>query len=40
MQTVFWIGVYPELTKPILDFVIEAIASFVSSRQKEPFRVL
>jgi CDP-6-deoxy-D-xylo-4-hexulose-3-dehydrase len=30
MNNVFWIGVYPGLTKPMLQFVIETITEFVS----------
>jgi CDP-6-deoxy-D-xylo-4-hexulose-3-dehydrase len=30
MNNVFWIGVYPGLTKPMLDFVVETITSFAS----------
>jgi CDP-6-deoxy-D-xylo-4-hexulose-3-dehydrase len=29
MNSVFWIGVYPGLTKPMLDFVASALAEFV-----------
>jgi CDP-6-deoxy-D-xylo-4-hexulose-3-dehydrase len=29
MNNVFWIGVYPGLTKPMLDFVAGAFAEFV-----------
>jgi hypothetical protein len=28
---VFWIGVYPGLTKPMLDFVAEVMTSFASN---------
>jgi CDP-6-deoxy-D-xylo-4-hexulose-3-dehydrase len=31
MNNVFWIGVYPGLTKPMLDFVVEVISNFASS---------
>jgi CDP-6-deoxy-D-xylo-4-hexulose-3-dehydrase len=31
MNSVFWIGVYPGLTRPMLDFVVGAISGFVSS---------
>jgi CDP-4-dehydro-6-deoxyglucose reductase, E1 len=31
MNNVFWIGVYPGLTKPMLDFVTEVITSFASN---------
>jgi CDP-6-deoxy-D-xylo-4-hexulose-3-dehydrase len=30
MNNVFWIGVYPGLTKPMLDFVVDTISKFVS----------
>jgi CDP-6-deoxy-D-xylo-4-hexulose-3-dehydrase len=30
MNNVFWIGVYPGLTKPMLDFVAATIIDFVS----------
>lgn len=30
MNNVFWVGVYPGLTRPMLDFVVERIAEFVS----------
>jgi CDP-6-deoxy-D-xylo-4-hexulose-3-dehydrase len=31
MNNVFWIGVYPGLTKPMLDFVAEVMTSFASN---------
>ena len=30
MNNVFWIGVYPALTRPMLDYVAEAIHAFIS----------
>jgi CDP-6-deoxy-D-xylo-4-hexulose-3-dehydrase len=30
MNNVFWLGVYPGLTKPMLDFVVETIANFAA----------
>jgi len=30
MSNVFWVGVYPGLTSPMLDFVVENIAEFIS----------
>lgn len=32
MNNVFWIGVYPGLTRPMLDFVVESMFEFVKSR--------
>jgi CDP-6-deoxy-D-xylo-4-hexulose-3-dehydrase len=31
MNNVFWIGVYPGLTKPMLDFVAETMTEFASN---------
>jgi len=31
MNNVFWIGVYPGLTKPMLDYVVEVITGFASN---------
>ena len=31
MNQVFWIGVYPGLTRPMLDFIVETATEFVSS---------
>jgi CDP-6-deoxy-D-xylo-4-hexulose-3-dehydrase len=33
MNRVFWIGVYPGLTRPMLDYVANSIAEFVSSSE-------
>ena len=35
MKRSFWVGVYPGLTKPMLDYVIESISDFMSGRIKE-----
>ena len=35
MNNVFWVGVYPGLTSPMLDFVVEKIAEFVSRSKVE-----
>jgi CDP-4-dehydro-6-deoxyglucose reductase, E1 len=32
MRRSFWVGVYPGLTKPMLDYVIESITDFVSGK--------
>jgi CDP-6-deoxy-D-xylo-4-hexulose-3-dehydrase len=32
MKRSFWIGVYPGLTKPMLDYVIESISDFMSGK--------
>jgi CDP-6-deoxy-D-xylo-4-hexulose-3-dehydrase len=34
MKRSFWVGVYPGLTKPMLDFVIESISEFMSGKVK------
>jgi CDP-6-deoxy-D-xylo-4-hexulose-3-dehydrase len=34
MRRSFWVGVYPGLTKPMLDYVIESITDFVSGKVK------
>lgn len=34
MTRSFWIGVYPGLTKPMLDYVIESISDFMSGKVK------
>lgn len=34
MTRSFWIGVYPGLTKPMLDYVIESISNFMSGKVK------
>ncbi len=39
MNNVFWVGVYPGLTSPMLDFVAERIAEFVS-RSKAKYHEL
>jgi CDP-4-dehydro-6-deoxyglucose reductase, E1 len=35
MKRSFWVGVYPGLTKPMLDYVIESISDFMSGKSKE-----
>jgi len=30
MNNVFWVGVYPGLTKPMLDFVASVVGEFVA----------
>ena len=35
MRRSFWVGVYPGLTKPMLDYVIESISDFMSGKSKE-----
>src|SRR5579864_7887982 len=39
MNNVFWVGVFPGLTSPMLDFVVERIAEFVS-RSKAKYHEL
>jgi CDP-6-deoxy-D-xylo-4-hexulose-3-dehydrase len=34
MKRSFWVGVYPGLTKPMLDFIIESISEFMSGKVK------
>ena len=34
MRRSFWVGVYPGLTKPMLDYVIESISDFVNGKVK------
>jgi CDP-4-dehydro-6-deoxyglucose reductase, E1 len=36
MNSVFWIGVYPGLTKQMLDFVVETILAFVLATRAIP----
>jgi CDP-6-deoxy-D-xylo-4-hexulose-3-dehydrase len=36
MNNVFWIGVYPGLTKPMLDFVASAISEFTATAKSLP----
>lgn len=35
MRRSFWVGVYPGLTKPMLDYVIESISDFMSGKVTE-----
>ena len=32
MKRSFWVGVYPGLTKPMLDYVVESISDFMSGK--------
>ncbi len=34
MKRSFWVGVYPGLTKPMLDFIIESITDFMTGKAK------
>ncbi len=34
MENSFWVGVYPGLTRPMLDYVIESISEFMSGKVK------
>ncbi len=34
MSRVFWIGVYPGLTKPMLDFIVKTISEFIANSDK------
>jgi CDP-6-deoxy-D-xylo-4-hexulose-3-dehydrase len=34
MKRSFWVGVYPGLTKPMLDYVIESISDFMTGKAK------
>lgn len=34
MTRSFWVGVYPGLTKPMLDYVITSITDFMSGKAK------
>ena len=34
MTRSFWVGVYPGLTKPMLDYVIESISDFMAGKVK------
>jgi CDP-6-deoxy-D-xylo-4-hexulose-3-dehydrase len=34
MKRSFWVGVYPGLTKPMLDYVIESITDFMTGKVK------
>ena len=36
MNNVFWVGVYPGLTKPMLDFVVDALCEFVANSKSLP----
>jgi CDP-6-deoxy-D-xylo-4-hexulose-3-dehydrase len=36
MNNVFWVGVYPGLTKPMLDFIAESVIQFVQTRESQP----
>jgi CDP-6-deoxy-D-xylo-4-hexulose-3-dehydrase len=36
MNNVFWIGVYPGLTRPMLDFVVETIVEFLTNPRRNP----
>src|SRR5438477_5298123 len=38
MDNVFWVGVYPGLTPPMLDFVASSIADFVGAAKSVPAR--
>jgi CDP-6-deoxy-D-xylo-4-hexulose-3-dehydrase len=40
MRNVFWIGVYPGLTEPMLDFVIDTIAAFCVKCHKSSLSIL
>jgi CDP-6-deoxy-D-xylo-4-hexulose-3-dehydrase len=37
MRSVFWVGVYPGLTEPMLDYVAETIAGFVAGQRRRGF---
>ena len=39
LNNVFWVGVYPGLTRPMLDFVAETISSFVRTASAAPVRL-
>jgi CDP-6-deoxy-D-xylo-4-hexulose-3-dehydrase len=32
MRDTFWVGVYPGMTVPMLDYVVEAVTAFVKGR--------
>jgi CDP-6-deoxy-D-xylo-4-hexulose-3-dehydrase len=34
MRRSFWVGVYPGLTKPMLDYVIDSISDFMAGKIK------
>jgi CDP-4-dehydro-6-deoxyglucose reductase, E1 len=36
MNNVFWVGVYPGLTKPMLDFIADSIIRFVQASESRP----
>jgi CDP-6-deoxy-D-xylo-4-hexulose-3-dehydrase len=36
MNNVFWVGVYPGLTPPMLDFVAKTIVEFIAHARVQP----
>ena len=36
MENVFWVGVYPGLSRPMLDYIVETIEGFVKARGVRP----
>ncbi|HVZ83480.1 MAG TPA: lipopolysaccharide biosynthesis protein RfbH [Terracidiphilus sp.] len=40
MNNVFWLGAYPGLTQPMLDFVTKTILDFIANPKAEPMPVL
>jgi CDP-6-deoxy-D-xylo-4-hexulose-3-dehydrase len=40
MNNVFWVGVYPGLTQPMLDFIAQTIVQFVESVRLAPSSLL
>jgi len=36
MNNVFWVGVYPGLTKPMLDFIVDALCEFAANSKSLP----
>ena len=36
MNNVFWVGVYPGLTKPMLYFIADSVVQFVQTRESQP----
>jgi CDP-6-deoxy-D-xylo-4-hexulose-3-dehydrase len=39
MEQTFWVGVYPGLTEPMLDYIVESIACFIRDRVGHSWRV-
>ena len=40
MNQVFWLGVFPGLTEPMLDYIADTAKAFVAEKKASPMKVL